>query len=70
MITRITKKTAALFTLLFVMAVMFTSCRETTEDKAEDTMEEIEDGVEEAGEEVEDAAKDVKEEFDGDTDDH
>ncbi|OQD42265.1 hypothetical protein [Croceivirga radicis] len=70
MITMLKKKSVSLLTLLFVMAVCFTSCRETNEEKAEDAIEEVEDGFEEAGEEVEDAAKDIEEELDGDTDDN
>lgn len=49
------------------------SCRETTEEKAEDAMEEaaqdVETNVEEAGDAIEEAAEEVEEEIDDATDD-
>lgn len=51
------KKTIYLFMIMFAMAAVFTSCRDTesNKEKIEETADEIGDGVEEIGDEIEDA---------------
>lgn len=42
------KKLAKVFLILFTISTVFTSCRETNEDKVEDAVEDVADDVEDA----------------------
>ncbi|WP_340201837.1 hypothetical protein [Ascidiimonas sp. W6] len=53
------KRIIYIISLVLIMAIAFTGCRE---DKS--TSEKIEDGVEEVGDKVEDAVEDVEDEVD------
>ncbi|MGS2727032.1 hypothetical protein ACU8DI_10530 [Psychroserpens sp. BH13MA-6] len=42
------RKLSKLFLILFTVSTVFTSCRETNEDKVEDAVEDVADDVEDA----------------------
>lgn len=66
-------KKLSLLLLAAVFSLSIYSCRETTEEKTEDAVEEIGDDMEntaeEAGEEMEEAAENVEAEMDEEMDD-
>ncbi|MEE1961201.1 hypothetical protein SAMN04487891_101114 [Flagellimonas taeanensis] len=66
------RKSINLFLLFIAMAftMSMNSCRETTEDKAEEAVEDVKDAAEDVGDEVEDAADEVGDEIEDATDDN
>lgn len=53
------KKKIYLFMMMFTMATIFTSCRETeNKNKAEEVIDDVGDEIEDAGDEIEDATDD------------
>ena len=64
------KRTSLFLTLLMLVGISFTSCRETVEERREveihtdDVVDDIEDAADEVGDEIEDAADDIEDQID------